>query len=74
MEPLAGAGALTLLLIVLACLGSVLALTGLLVLLLKLGVIAHYWTKPEPVDESAGHSLAQSREAGQVSPAPKDEA
>jgi hypothetical protein len=51
-----------------------LALGGVLVLLLKLGVIAHYYTKPDPVDESGGHTLSQSREAGQPASAPEDEA
>jgi len=55
--------------VVLACLGGLLALAGLVILLLKLGVIAHLWTRPEPVDESPGHTLDQSREPGKPSAA-----
>jgi len=60
--------------IILAGLGGLLALGGVLFLLLKLGVIAHYFTKDDPVDESEGHTLSQSREAGQPTAAPRDEA
>ena len=65
---------LIILTIILAGLGGLLALGGVLVLLLKLGVIAHYYTKDDPVDESGGHTLSQSREAGRPASAPKDEA
>jgi hypothetical protein len=63
----------TLLAVALILLGSLLALGGVLLLLLKLGVIGHYYAKPDPVDESAGHTLAQSREAGRTATPPKDE-
>jgi hypothetical protein len=53
-----------LLTVILICLGGLLALAGVVLVLLKLGVIAHLWTRPEPVDESPGHTLDQSREPG----------
>jgi hypothetical protein len=63
-----------LLVIALVCLCSLAALAGVLLLLLKLGVIAHHYTRPEPRDESSGHTLEQIREAGIVAPTPEDTA
>ena len=65
---------LIILTIILGSLGGLLPLGGVLLLLLKLGVIAHYYAKDGPVDESGGHTLSQSREAGRPASAPKDEA
>jgi len=39
-----------------------LALAGLIILLLKLGVIFHYATKQEPEGQSSEYSLEQSKE------------
>lgn len=47
---------------------GLLALGGLIVLLVKLGVIVHYAAKPEPRDTSADYGLDDSR-----MPAPKGE-
>ncbi len=41
------------------------ALVGLVVLLLKLGVIVHYATKPEPPDTARDYSLDESHESRQ---------
>jgi len=61
-----------LIIVVLIGLGGLLALGGVLVLLLKLGVIAHAYTKPEPEDHSGGHTLAQSRDVGQPAEPTRD--
>jgi hypothetical protein len=62
------------LVVVLIGLGGLLALAGVLFLLLKLGAFAHTYTRPEPVDHSGGHTLAQSSEAGQPAAATRDDA
>ena len=54
---------MSVLLTLLVALGGIAALVAVAVLIIKLGTIAHLWTKPEPQDESSGHTLAQSREA-----------
>lgn len=51
-----------LLAVFLILLGGLLALGGVVLILLKLGVIADLWTRPELKDESQGHTLEQSRE------------
>jgi hypothetical protein len=62
-----------LLAIALIFLAVLLAGGGILLLLLKLGVMGHYYTKPEPTDDSDGHTLAQSREAGRTPSRVRDE-
>lgn len=54
----------TLLWVILALAGGA-ALIGLVVLLLKLGVILHYATKPEPQDTARDYSLDESHESRQ---------
>lgn len=47
--------------------GGLLALGGLIILLVKLGVIAQYATKPEPSDSSGDYMLENSK-----TPAPEE--
>ncbi len=51
--------------VILAVIGM-LALAGLIVLLVKLGVIVHYAAKPEPPDASANYALDDSRTPDQA--------
>ena len=55
---------MSLLLIAALAVGGLAALVAVAVFILKVGTIAHLWTQPEPQDESDGHTLAQSRDAG----------
>jgi hypothetical protein len=55
---------MSILLIVLLALGGLATLVAVVVFILKIGTVAHLWSKPDPQDESDGHTLAQSREAG----------
>ena len=47
--------------------GGLLAMGGLIVLLIKLGVIAKYATRPEPPDSSGDYTLDESK-----TPAPEE--
>lgn len=48
--------------VALAIIGLI-TLAGLIVLLVKLGVIVHYAAKPEPQDASGDYTLGESRAA-----------
>lgn len=65
MNILAAIGLPVFLVVILVLSGSLLVLASVLIVLLKLGVIAHLWTRPDPEDESSGHTLDQTRDAGQ---------